>query len=56
MLDKAYAEGVTQGADADGALSAGRGRAVGQVRPDGGGKDEAMAVFSRCMSVAAPES
>jgi hypothetical protein len=55
VLDKAYAEGVAQGQSPTALYR----RGVAQLSSrfaDGGGKDEAMALFSRCMTVAAPAS
>ena len=55
MLDKAYAEGAAQGQTPTALYR----RGVAQLSSrfaQGGGKDEAMAVFSRCMQVATPES
>ena len=55
MLDKAYAEGAAQGQTPTALYR----RGVAQLSSrfaQGGGKDEAMAVFGRCMEVASPES
>jgi hypothetical protein len=55
MLDAAYAEGAAQGLKPTALYR--RGVANLSARfAQGGGKDEAMAVFGRCMQVAAPES
>jgi hypothetical protein len=56
VLDKAYAEGVTQGATPSALYRRGVAALSAKINQDGGGKDQAMAVFSRCMSVAAPQS
>jgi len=54
MLDKAYAEGAAQGLTPTALYR--RGVADMSARfAKGGGKDEAMAVFARCMQVASPE-
>jgi len=55
LLDKAYAEGAVQGQTPTGLYRRGVANLSAQFA-DGGGKEEAMAVFSRCMQVAAPES
>ena len=55
LLDKAYAEGAAQGQTPTALYR----RGVAQLSSrfaQGGGKDEAMAVFGRCMEVASPES
>jgi len=55
MLDKAYAEGASQGLTPTALYR----RGVAQLSAkfaQGGGKDQAMAVFGRCMQVASPES
>jgi hypothetical protein len=55
LLDKAYAEGAAQGQTPTALYR----RGVAQLSSrfaQGGGKDEAMAVFGRCMQVASPES
>lgn len=56
VLDKAYAEGVAQGSTPSMLYRRGVAALSAKINQDGGGKDQAMAVFSRCMSVAAPQS
>ena len=56
VLDKAYAEGVAQGAAPSALYRRGVAALSARINQGGGGKDQAMAVFSRCMSVAAPQS
>lgn len=56
VLDKAYAEGVAQGSTPSTLYRRGVAALSAKINQDGGGKDQAMAVFSRCMSVAAPQS
>jgi hypothetical protein len=55
MLDKAYAEGATQGLTPTALYRRGVAELSSKFA-QGGGKDEAMAVFGRCMQVASPES
>ena len=55
ILDKAYAEGAAQGQTPT-ALYRGGVAQLSSRFAQGGGKDEAMAVFTRCMQVASPES
>ncbi|EJL35597.1 hypothetical protein PMI01_01275 [Caulobacter sp. AP07] len=55
LLDKAYAEGLAQGQTPTVLYR----RGVANLSANfaaGGGKDQAMAVFTRCMAVAAPAS
>ncbi len=55
LLDQAYAEGAAQGQTPT--VLYRRGVADLSAKfANGGGKDEAMAVFGRCMQVASPES
>jgi hypothetical protein len=56
VLDKAYAEGVAQGEAPSALYRRGVAALSAKINQGGGGKDQAMAVFSRCMSVAAPQS
>ncbi|HWW24517.1 MAG TPA: hypothetical protein VNZ85_01325 [Caulobacter sp.] len=56
VLDKAYAEGAAQGATPSTLYRRGVAALSAKINQGGGGKDQAMAVFSRCMSVAAPQS
>lgn len=56
VLDKAYAEGVAQGASPSTLYRRGVAALSARINQGGGGKDQAMAVFSRCMTVAAPSS
>ncbi|HWU12385.1 MAG TPA: hypothetical protein VN157_00065 [Caulobacter sp.] len=56
VLDKAYAEGVAQGSTPSTLYRRGVAALSAKINQDGGSKDQAMAVFSRCMSVAAPQS
>jgi len=56
MLDKAYAEGVAQGQSPTVLYRRGVAALSAKITQGGGGKDQAMAVFGRCMSVAAPQS
>ena len=55
MLDKAYAEGATQGLTPTALYRRGVAELSSKFA-NGGGKEEAMAMFSRCMQVAAPPS
>jgi hypothetical protein len=55
LLDKAYAEGVAQGQTPTVLYRRGVAELSSKFA-NGGGKEEAMAMFSRCMQVAAPES
>ena len=56
VLDKAYAEGVARGEAPSALYRRGVAALSAKMNQGGGGKDQAMAVFSRCMSVAAPQS
>jgi hypothetical protein len=56
VLDKAYAEGVAKGATPSTLYRRGVAALSAKINQGGGGKDQAMAVFSRCMTVAAPQS
>ena len=56
MLDKAYAEGVAQGQSPTVLYRRGVAALSAKITQGGGGKDQAMAVFGRCMAVAAPQS
>ncbi len=55
MLDKAYAEGATQGLTPTTLYRRGVAELSSKFA-QGGGKDEAMAMFGRCMQVASPQS
>lgn len=55
MLDKAYADGATQGQTPTVLYRRGV-AALSSKFANGGGKDQAMAVFGRCMAIAAPPS
>jgi hypothetical protein len=55
LLDKAYAEGVAQGQTPTVLYRRGVAELSSKFA-NGGGKEEAMAMFSRCMQVAAPPS
>jgi len=56
MLDKAYAEGVAQGQSPTVLYRRGVAALSAKITQGGGGKDQAMAMFGRCMAVATPES
>ena len=55
LLDKAYAEGVAQGLTPTTLYRRGVANMSSKFG-QGAGKDEAMAMFGRCMQVASPES
>ena len=55
MLDKAYAEGSAQGLTPTALYRRGVAN-LSTKFAQGGGQDEAMALFGRCMQVASPES
>ncbi len=55
LLDKAYAEGAAQGQTPTVLYRRGLAELSSKFA-NGGGKEEAMAMFSRCMQVAAPAS
>ncbi len=55
MLDKAYAEGVAQGVTPTALYRRGVAKLSASFA-NGGGKEEAMAVFTNCMAIAAPAS
>jgi len=56
MLDKAYAEGAAQGQSPTVLYRRGVAALSAKITQGGGGKDQAMAMFGRCMAVTAPQS